>query len=33
MNATEVEVLVDDLEVLPGLPCASFPCGPPTHVN
>jgi hypothetical protein len=33
MNATEVEVLVDDLEVLPNLPCATFPCGPPSHVN
>jgi len=32
LNAKNVEVQVDDLEVLATLPCASFPCGPPTHV-
>jgi hypothetical protein len=32
LNTTNVEVQVDDLEVLDHVPCAEFPCGPPTHV-
>jgi hypothetical protein len=32
MNTPNLEVQVDDLEVLDHLPCAEFPCGPPTHV-
>jgi hypothetical protein len=32
LNAENVEIQVDDLEVLAEMPCASFPCGAPTHI-
>jgi hypothetical protein len=32
LNAINVDVWADDLEVLDYVPCATFPCGPPTHV-
>jgi hypothetical protein len=32
LNADNVLIRVDDLEVFNNLPCAAFPCGPPTHV-
>lgn len=31
MNVSNMEILVDDLEMLPEPPCGTFPCGPPAH--
>ena len=33
LNATNVEILVDDLEVLADIPCAAFPCAAPAHID
>jgi hypothetical protein len=31
LNVENMPLLIDDLEVLDQIPCATFPCGPPTH--
>ncbi len=31
LHVDNMQLLVDDLEVLDQIPCATFPCGPPTH--
>lgn len=31
LNVENMQILSDDVEVLDQIPCATFPCGPPTH--